>query len=39
MGGTARLYRVSNDRRIGFPANRNFGLLFTTQALFQLDKC
>ncbi len=39
MGGTAKLYQVSNDRRISIPANRNFGLLFITQALFQLDKC
>jgi hypothetical protein len=39
MGGTARLYRVSNDRRISIPANRDFGLLFITQALFQFGKC
>jgi len=27
MGGTAKLFRVSNDRRISIPANRNLGLL------------
>ena len=39
MGGTAKLYRVSNDRRISIPANRNLGLLLITQALFQFNKC
>ena len=39
MGGTARLYRVSIDRRIGIPANRNYGLLFKAQAWSQFDKC